>query len=63
MQVSQQQRAIAALQTFLNTPLAPQLQQSARTDAQAVVLQFFHSVVATVPAYQVSIFFKFMNEG
>lgn len=52
MQISQPQRAIAALQTFLNTTLDTQLQQATHTDSQANALQLFHSVAATVPAYQ-----------
>lgn len=52
MQISQPQRAIAALQTFLNTSLDTQLQQATHSDPQVTVLQLFHSVAATVPAYQ-----------
>ncbi len=54
---TKQQRAIASLQTFLTTPVDTQLQQSANADAQAAVLELFHAVAATVPAYQ-----KFLKE-
>ncbi|MGK7873707.1 MAG: phenylacetate--CoA ligase family protein [Xenococcaceae cyanobacterium] len=49
---TQQQRSLTALQTFLTTPLDTQLQQSANANAQAAVLGLFHTVSATVPAYQ-----------
>lgn len=52
MQKTQQQRAITSLQTFLNTSLDTQLQQSTQGDPRAEVLELFHSVAATVPAYQ-----------
>ncbi|NJK49817.1 phenylacetate--CoA ligase family protein [Candidatus Gracilibacteria bacterium] len=49
---SQQQRLIAALQTFLNTPLDAQLQRAASTNSQATALELFRAIATTVPAYQ-----------
>lgn len=50
MREQQRQRAIAAFETFLTTPLDRLLQP--HTDTATVALGLFHSVVSTVPAYQ-----------
>ncbi|MEC4895076.1 MAG: phenylacetate--CoA ligase family protein [Oscillatoria sp. PMC 1050.18] len=52
MQKNQPQRAIAAFQTFLDTPLEAKIEQSLHTDPQAEILKLFHYVAATVTAYQ-----------
>ncbi|MCU0537354.1 MAG: phenylacetate--CoA ligase family protein [Hydrococcus sp. Prado102] len=49
---SQKQRLVAALQTFLDTPLDAQLQQAASTDSQRIALELFGAIATTVPAYQ-----------
>jgi phenylacetate-CoA ligase len=49
---SQQQRLVAALQTFLDTPLDAQLQQAASNDPQATALELFRAIATNVPAYQ-----------
>jgi len=46
------QRILTALETFLNTPLETYIQQVAETNPEVNILNLFHSVVATVPAYQ-----------
>ncbi len=48
----QGQRALAALQKFLTTPLATLLKRSTDSNAEAATLELFRSVAATVPAYQ-----------
>jgi len=48
----QSQPTLTALQTFLTTPLETLLQDHAPEVIETAVLQLFHRVVATVPAYQ-----------
>lgn len=48
----QSQRAIAAFQDFLNTPLDTLLQRSSQHRSEAAALELFRAVAATVPAYQ-----------
>jgi phenylacetate-CoA ligase len=43
---------LTKLQTFLSEPLAVKLQQSLSTDLEAHVLDLFHTVVNSVPAYR-----------
>lgn len=52
MQESQRQRSLQALEQFLTTPLASLLQKDNATKAESEILALFHSVAATVPAYQ-----------
>ncbi|MEC4983738.1 MAG: phenylacetate--CoA ligase family protein [Oscillatoria sp. PMC 1068.18] len=52
MQKNQSQNLIAACQNFLDTPLEAKIEASLDTDPEAEVLQLFHYVAATVPAYQ-----------
>jgi phenylacetate-CoA ligase len=52
MNFSQSQRSLAAFQKFLTTSLNEQLQQSQIHDPEAAVLNLFHAVATTVPAYQ-----------
>ncbi|MBE9229634.1 phenylacetate--CoA ligase family protein [Phormidium sp. LEGE 05292] len=52
MQESQRQRSLQALEQFLTTPLASLLQKDNATNAESATLALFHSVAATVPAYQ-----------
>ncbi|KAF3885915.1 MULTISPECIES: phenylacetate--CoA ligase family protein [Nostocales] len=52
MKVEQQQRAIAAFQEFLTTPLDSLLQQHINTDASAAAIALFHDVAGNVPAYK-----------
>lgn len=52
MQESQRQRSLQALEQFLATPLASLLQKDNATKAESATLALFHSVAATVPAYQ-----------
>lgn len=52
MKVEQQQRAIAAFQEFVTTPLDSLLQQHINTDASAAALALFHDVALHVPAYK-----------
>jgi phenylacetate-CoA ligase len=52
MQKSQRQRSLQALEQFLATPLASLLQKDNATNAESATLALFHSVAATVPAYQ-----------
>ncbi|MFB2834428.1 phenylacetate--CoA ligase family protein [Floridanema evergladense] len=56
MQESQRQRSLQALEKFLATPLASLLQKDNATKAESATLALFHSVAATVPAYQ-----RFLN--
>ena len=46
------QRVLASWQTFLNTSLNKQLQATIDAEAQTAVLELFHQVADTVPAYQ-----------
>jgi len=52
MQEDQRQWALTAFQAFLTTPLQSLLQLSLDVNAAEAALGLFHSVVATVPAYQ-----------
>ncbi len=52
MQEDQRQWALTAFQAFLTTPLQSLLQLSTNVNAAEVALGLFHSVAATVPAYQ-----------
>ncbi|OKH35420.1 phenylacetate--CoA ligase [[Phormidium ambiguum] IAM M-71] len=52
MQESQRQRSLQALEQFLATPLASLLQKDNAIKAESKTLDLFHSVAATVPAYQ-----------
>jgi phenylacetate-CoA ligase len=52
MKEQQQKRAIAAFQSFLETPLATLLNQHQTTNASNPVVELFRTVAATVPAYQ-----------
>ncbi|AFZ34715.1 hypothetical protein Sta7437_1144 [Stanieria cyanosphaera PCC 7437] len=49
---SQKKRSLLAWQTFLNTSLEKQIQQSLQSDADKQILDLFHEVANTVPAYQ-----------
>lgn len=44
--------SLTALQTFMTTPLEALLDDRSRTSAEAQVVQLFHTVAASVPAYQ-----------
>jgi len=48
----QGQRALAALQAFLDTPLDTVLSRHTQTPPESAALDLFHTVAATVPAYQ-----------
>lgn len=50
MQEIKRQRTLKAFQTFLETPLEALLQGSSDGDLHSIEL--FHTVAATVPAYQ-----------
>src|SRR6266511_1786725 len=52
MRAEQSQRALAAMQTYLDTPLDSILDRHAHTDPRQATLALFHSVAATVPAYR-----------
>lgn len=52
MQPHQSQRALAAWQSFLTTPLEAVLQRHAEVDPQHESVRLFHSVAASVPAYR-----------
>ncbi|XWK88800.1 MAG: phenylacetate--CoA ligase family protein [Phormidium sp.] len=52
MQESQRQRSLQGLEQFLTTSLASLLQKDNATKAESATLALFHSVAATVPAYQ-----------
>lgn len=52
MQEEQRQRATAAFEDFLNTPLQARLQRHQQVSPEVIVLSLFHSVASTVPAYQ-----------
>ena len=52
MQPAKAQRAIAALEEFVSTPLDVRLQQAVEAEAETDVVELFHRVVATVPAYR-----------
>lgn len=52
MQEEQRQRVMTALQAFWTTPLASQLQAFQQVSPETSVLELFHTVVATVPAYR-----------
>ena len=52
MQESQRQKSLQALEQFLTTPLASLLQKDNAKNAESATLALFHSVAATVPAYQ-----------
>lgn len=52
MEEQQKQRAIAAFQTFLATPIATLLDRHQTRNAETQVVDLFHTVAATVPAYQ-----------
>jgi phenylacetate-CoA ligase len=49
---SQKQRSLLAFQTFLNTPLANQIQKSLQSNPKAKILELFRDVASNVPAYQ-----------
>ncbi|MBD2776724.1 phenylacetate--CoA ligase family protein [Iningainema tapete] len=49
---SQQQRALAAFQKFLTTPLETLLKSHLHTQPESAALALFHDVAATVPAYK-----------
>lgn len=49
---SQKKRSLLAWQTFLNTPLEEQIQQSLQSDTGNKILELFQEVANTVPAYQ-----------
>jgi phenylacetate-CoA ligase len=53
MTQSQPQRAVKALQVFLNTPLDTLLQQHLHIHSEASALALFQDVADTVPAYKV----------
>ncbi len=46
------QRSLSTFQAFLNTPVEGLLQEHASANSEETVLKLFHSVAATVPAYQ-----------
>jgi phenylacetate-CoA ligase len=52
MNEQQSQRAITAFQDFLTTPFHGQLEKHTRISPEVNTLELFHSVAATVPAYQ-----------
>ena len=52
MPMQQAQRALAAWQTFLDTPLETVLDQHVQEDPQEAALALFHTVAASVPAYR-----------
>lgn len=52
MQEEQRQRVVTAFQDFLNSPLDERLERHQHTSIESYALAFFHSVAATVPAYQ-----------
>ncbi|MDJ0734735.1 MAG: phenylacetate--CoA ligase family protein [Nostocaceae cyanobacterium] len=49
---SQQQRAIKAFTDFLNTPLENLLQNHLNIKIESIILNLFHDVATTVPAYK-----------
>ncbi|WP_088243576.1 phenylacetate--CoA ligase family protein [Calothrix rhizosoleniae] len=51
-QESQQQEVMKAFTDFLTTPLNTQLQQHLQTKASDRIVELFHHVAATVPAYR-----------
>src|SRR6478672_3857266 len=53
----QRQRAITAFQDFLNVPLETKLAKHQHHNSELEAIALFHSVAATVPAYQ-----KFLEE-
>jgi len=52
MQEQQRQRSFKAWEQFLNTPLETFLSEHSSTNGESEALVLFHSVAATVPAYQ-----------
>jgi phenylacetate-CoA ligase len=52
LQAEKGQRTLAALQTFLNTPLDKILSRHAEAAPEDAALDLFRSVAATVPAYR-----------
>ena len=52
MHADSSQRAIAALNTYLHTPLDEILRWATTANPEAAAVQLFQSVAATVPAYQ-----------
>lgn len=49
---SEQQTVLTALQTFLTTPLHQLLDRTHVTDIETTIINLFHNVAETVPAYQ-----------
>src|ERR671932_798668 len=52
MREEQRQRAVTALQAFLNTPFEEQLRRHQTTSPESAALALFHDVAAHVPAYR-----------
>lgn len=52
MNEEQSQRSITAFQDFLTTPLKARLEKCHRISPEVNILELFHSVTTTVPAYQ-----------
>jgi len=52
MREQQRYRALTAFQEFLTTPLEARLERYQHTSPEAVALELFHDVAATVPAYK-----------
>lgn len=63
MQENQCQRAMTALQEFLATPLDNILQRHINVNGEAHILELFHLVAATVPAYQAFLTANGINSG